>query len=161
MDDDCWSLLVAIVAFELIFAVYSFYSILPSCFEAIGKYGVKQICSTKFFSVWWCQLVAACTDGSCSQGCHGYLPARNEFAHTPYTNLHSWLQALWAMSWKWLCILELHLRQTDNTESTSWIQQTTELTGVAASTIACRPWAIFAKSLVSRSKILERERSQS
>lgn len=35
------------------------------------------------------------------------------------------------------------------------------LTGVAANTIACRPWAILARSLVSRSKMLDNERSQS
>ena len=36
-----------------------------------------------------------------------------------------------------------------------------KLTGVAASTIACLPWAILAKSLVSRSKMLDSDRSQS
>ena len=41
-----------------------------------GKYGgVRWVFFHWCGSVWRCQLAAACRGGSCSRGCHGYLPA--------------------------------------------------------------------------------------
>ncbi len=41
---------------------------------SLGKYGSGKLFSTDY-SVWRCQLAAACGGGSRFQGCHGYLPS--------------------------------------------------------------------------------------
>ena len=44
--------------------------------------------------VWQCQLVVACTGGSRSQGCHGYLLAMPEKAPVPKLIYWRWVQCL-------------------------------------------------------------------
>ena len=50
----------------------------PPC-ERFQTFLVSMVGQVSIFhwssSVWRCQLAAACRGGSCSRGCHGYLPA--------------------------------------------------------------------------------------